>query len=253
MSPTGIGTLVLACTFGGFLGGTLLRRRLPQHHLDGDSRSTVTVAVGLVATMTALVLGLVTASAKSAFDALDGAVKSAATDVLVLDRTLARYGSETREIRELLHRLVRQRIETTWPEDRSRAAHLDARELMREAEHLMHEIRVLSPRTDEQRWLKARAADLGEVLLGARWTVARGVGSSIQGPFITMIVFWLTIIFLSFGLFAPRHATVVATLFVCALSVAGAIFLILEMDGPFDGLITISGDPLRYAYSRINQ
>lgn len=72
-------------------------------------------------------------------------------------------------------------------------------------------------------------------------------------PFLVVLLFWLTISFASFGLFAPRNATVIAVLFVCALSVAGAVFLILEMDGPFEGLIKISPDPLHYAHSRINQ
>src|SRR4029453_18479678 len=85
------------------------------------------------------------------------------------------------------------------------------------------------------------------------WVVVSSVGTSVPGPFLVVLVFWLTMIFVSFGLFAPRNATVIVALCVCALSVAGAIFLILEMDSPFEGLMKISPDPLRYAYARINQ
>ena len=77
---------------------------LPQHWLDAGSRDTVKVGVGLIATMTALVLALVTASAKNSFDAVDTTVKQTATQLLALDRVLARYGSETGEIRKSLQR-----------------------------------------------------------------------------------------------------------------------------------------------------
>lgn len=70
---------------------------------------------------------------------------------------------------------------------------------------------------------------------------------------LVVLLFWLTITFTSFGLFAPRNVTVLAVLFVCALSVTSALFLVVEMDGPFDGLIKASADPLRYAHAHINQ
>jgi hypothetical protein len=95
MSPSIVGVIVFACTLGGSLAGFWLRARLPERHLDDASRDTVKVGIGLVATMTALVLGLVTASAKSSFDAADTAVKHTAMDLLTLDRLLARYGPET--------------------------------------------------------------------------------------------------------------------------------------------------------------
>jgi hypothetical protein len=72
-------------------------------------------------------------------------------------------------------------------------------------------------------------------------------------PFLVVMVFWLAVIFASFGLFAPRNATVIATLFVCALSVSGAIFLILELDSPFSGLLQISDAPLRNAIAHLGQ
>lgn len=125
--------------------------------------------------------------------------------------------------------------------------------MTRGAERVVERIRGLSPQNDNQRWLQSRALDLGEALLQARWVVFSSVGTSVPVPFLAVLLFWLTISFASFGLFAPRNATVIAVLFVCALSIAGAVFLILEMDGPFEGLIKISPDPLRYAYSRINQ
>lgn len=114
-------------------------------------------------------------------------------------------------------------------------------------------IRSLTPQTDEQRYLKERAQNIAESVLETRWRVFAGLGTSIPLPFLVMLNFWQTITFASFGLFAPRNATVVAVLLVCALSVAGAVFLVTEMDGPFDGLITVSADPMYYALAHMNQ
>ena len=196
--------------------------------------------------------GLVTASAKSAFDALNTAVKHTAADVLTLDRTLARYGPESKTVRETLAQVIAQRLETTWPQHSSHVARRDHLEVTRGGEGLVKQIRSLAPQHENQRWLQAHAMALSEALLDARWVVVSSVGTSVPGPFLVVLVFWLTMIFVSFGLFAPRNATVIVALCVCALSVAGAIFLILEMDRPFAGLMTISPEPLRSAYSRIN-
>ena len=120
-------------------------------------------------------------------------------------------------------------------------------------EELADGIRGLTPRDASQRALQSRALDLAEALLQARWLVFASTGTSVPLPFFVVLLFWLTITFASFGLFAPRNATVLVALFVCALSVGGAVFLILEMDGPFDGLVKVSADPLRYAHAHLNQ
>jgi Protein of unknown function (DUF4239) len=253
LNPIAIGTLVFLCTFGGALLGIWLRPILPEHHLGAEAKETVKIGIGLIATMTALLLGLVTASAKSSFDSMDSAVRHSAAEVLALDRTLARYGPETREIRQSLSHLVGNRLEMIWQVEASQAIRMNQPEVTRGAEQLDGQIHALSPRNDEQRWLQARAVDLAEAMLNARWIRVSDLHRSIPMPFLAVLVLWLTITFSSFGLFAPRNATVIIVLLVCALSVAAAIFLILEMEGPFDGLIRISPEPLRYAYSQINQ
>ena len=255
MSPTIVGIIVFACTFGGVLLGMWLQKTLPGHHLDAESKDAVKVGIGLIATMTALVLGLVTASAKSSYDDVNSGVKKAAVDVLALDRVLARYGSETEEIRKGLQRMLRARIDMTWPQGSSKPANLDltASGARTEAEILAGAIRALKPRDDSQRALQSRALDMTEVLLQARWLVVAATQPSVPVPFLVILVFWLTIIFASFGVFAPRNAMVLTVFFVCALSVSLAVFLVLEMDSPFDGLLKVSADPLRYAYAHLNQ
>ena len=255
MNPTVVAVIVFGCTFGGALLGMWLRNVLPEHHLSAESRDTVKVGVGLIATMTALVLGLVTASAKSSFDAVDTAVKQTAVEILTLDRLLARYGPEASEARRGLQHAIRARIDMLWPPDSSKPAELDPIRAGggSAAEGLAEAIRSLRPRDDSQRALQSRALDLSEALLQARWLGLAGTESSIPMPFLVILLFWLTLTFSSFGLFAPRNATVVATLFVCALSVGSAVFLVLEMDVPFGGLLRVSADPLRNALERLNQ
>ena len=159
-----VGIIVFACTFAGALLGMWLRTVLPKHHFDTESRDTVKVGIGLIATMTALVLGLVTASAKSSFDDVNTAVKHSATQVLALDRALARYGPETGEIREGLQHAVGARIDMIWPQDSSKAASLDPTRVSG-VEGLADAIRGLKPHDDAQRALQARALDLAEALL----------------------------------------------------------------------------------------
>ena len=231
-----------------------LRTILPEHHLNNDSKDTVKLGAGLIATMTALVLGLITASAKSSFDTVSAAVKNTATDILTLDRVLARYGPETREIRETLQDVIIKRVDMVWPEGSSQPTQLDPLVgSASAAEGLPDRIRDLTPRTDSQRSLQSRALDLTESVLRARWLIFGGGGTSIPLPFLVVLLFWLTITYASFGLFAPRNAMVIGVLFLCALSVGGAVFLIVEMDGPFDGVLKVSADPLRYTLAHLNQ
>ncbi|MSQ98421.1 MAG: DUF4239 domain-containing protein [Xanthomonadales bacterium] len=255
MNPTIISLTVFACTFGGAVLGLWLRTVLPKHHLDRESKDTVKVGIALIATMTALVLGLVTASAKSSFDAVESGVQQTAIDILTLDRTLAQYGPETRMIRVGLKLALGARLEMIWPQDSSSPANLNPLQMGGgvNAEVLVHAIRALQPGNDTQRALQSEAVDQAETLLKARWMVLASVSSSIPVYFLVILVFWLTITFTSFGLFAPWNATVVTVLFVCALSVSSAIFLVLEMDGPFEGLLRASPEPLRIALAHLNQ
>jgi hypothetical protein len=254
MSPTLIGLIVFICTFGGALVGMRTRSALPVDHLEDRSKSTINASIGLVATMTALVLGLVTASAKNSYDTVDGGVKHTASQIVILDRTLARLGPETRDIRSRLQQLVAARVDAIWPGDAPRAPGSPI--IANDAafpERLAHDIRTLNLTSEAQRALQARAVDLVEQILDARWIVLTSTETPVPTAFIVIMAFWLAITFASFGLFAPGNRTVIAALFVSAMSVSCAVFLVLELGSPFDGIVKVSGEPMRHALSLMNR
>ena len=251
-SSTVIGWVVFACLYGAALVGMLLRKALPQQHLSDESKDSVKLAMGLLGTMAALVIGLLIASAKGSFDAQNNELKEASANILLLDRALAHYGPETKDIRETIRRLVAQRLKLTWPEDPSRTS-VDVGNTTPSAEGMEEGIRHLSPQTDAQRELRAQALQIVGDVLHTRWLVFGGMGNSIQTPFLVVLVFWLTVIFGIYGLFAPRNGTVIAILLVCALSMAGSIFLILEMDQPFEGILKVSSAPLQFTLSHLGE
>ena len=251
MSSIAISLVVFACVFGGGLLGVFLRTALPEHHLSPDSRASVTLGMGLVGTMAALVLALLIASAASSFDTQRNELTELSAKVVLLDRLLGLYGPETKNARELLRSMVIRTLGEIWPEDPSRPGKVEP--LTAGAQVLYKNILELSPKDEPQRTLKAQALENALEMGHARELIFEQQGSSISTPLLVVLVFWLTIIFISFGLFAPRNATVIATLFVGALSVSGAIFLILEMYSPFAGVIQIPSTPLRNALSLLGQ
>ncbi len=252
MSPQAIAVIVFACVYGGALLGMLARTWLPERHVSGDARDVMKLGIGLIATTTALVLGLLTASAKSAFDTENAEIRSSAANLVVLDRTLAQYGPEAAPVRAMLKQVVAKRIALTWPPSGDDPVQMDSTELQHGAEAIEQSIRVLQPASDAQRVLQAKAIAVVADLLKSRWIVmGQAAGSSIPAPFLFVVVFWLSVIFACFGALAPANGTLAAVLGLSATSVAAAVFLILEMDHPFGGLIRVSSDPLRYALSQI--
>jgi len=251
VSAIAIGCIAFACMFGGALLGIFLRAALPEHHLRTESKDVVKQGMGLIATMTALVLGLLIATAKDSYDTQRNGLTQMSVNIFFLDRTLAHYGPETKETRDLIRRSVVGSLDRIWPEAGSRPAQLAP--MAAEGEALYDKIQALSPQNEAQRSLQAKALSISIDIGQARWLMFQRTSSSTPVPFLLVLVFWLTIIFVSFGLFASPNATVIAVLLLCALSVAGAIFLLLELDTPFDGLIQISSAPLRNALAHLGQ
>ena len=247
MTPAMIGVISTACMFGGALIGLGLQRLLPKHHLNKESQDVVKLGAGVIATVTALVLGLLVSSAKSSFDAMNTRLTQAGATLIILDRTLAEYGPEAKTVRDHLRRSVETMVHKIWPEERTSVSATAAIESGGTIDAVRAELRQLAPQNDDQRQLLAQARQLAGDVSQSRWMLIEETLNELPNTFLVVLVLWLTVLFLSFGLFAPRNATVVTALFICACTMAAAIFLILEMNRPLDGSIKASSAPLRKA------
>lgn len=239
-------------TFLGSLFGMHLAEKIPQKYLKDDSKQSINLGIGLVATMTALILGLVMASTKTSFDAMDAAMKQSAIQILVLDRTLEQYGPEADDIRAGWKASVGRAIQSDKMRRGSEEEIVEGR-FFSEVDRLAKQVRQLRPRDDDQRKLYASALEVSEGLLKSRWRVVTSIGPSFSMLFMGMLLFWLTLTFIGFGLISPRNRLVITMFFFSALSTASAIFLILELDGAFDGFIFIGSDPLAFAHKLLNR
>lgn len=245
MGALALSAWTFVLTLGGILLGALLRRALPQHHLSKDAQDVVRLGVGLIATIAALVLGLLIAAAKSSFDTQSTQIKQITADMILLDNLLGQYGPEARPIREQMRSAIGPFADRLWREkEQAPTAPFEASAA---AEKAYVEIQALSPKSDLQRLLQARAAQLSTDLAQTRLLLFVESDNLIPVPFLAILVFWLIIIFASFSLFSALNVTVLACLSLFALSASCAIFLILELSSPFTGLMMISSAPLRHA------
>jgi hypothetical protein len=246
-------TIIFASAFGCALLGMVLHRKLPDHHLDTESKDVVKLVMGLIATMAALVLSLLVASGNSSYQLQESSVQSLSANVLLLDRLLALYGPDAREARDELHQVVTVVHDRMWSLDGSTTADLDPTATQKMTSDFAVALEKLSPKTESQGVLKTQAMQIGQSLAQTRLLMFEQSGSSISWPFLTILVFWLCMLFLGFGLFAQFNATVTVALFIGAVSVAGAIFLILELNEPYSGFMRISQGPMQHALTLIGR
>ncbi len=245
MNALAISGIIFVLTLGGIFLGAMLRWSLPKHHLSEDAQNTVRLGVGLIATIAALVLGLLIAAAKGSFDTQNTQIKQITADLILLDNILAQYGPEGRPIREQMRSSVGQFADQLWREKQVTVR--GPFETNAAAEKVYLEIQGLSPQNDLQRALQSRAAQISNDLAQIRLLLFVESDNLVPMPFLAILTFWLVIIFASFSLFSSLNLTVFTSLSLFALSAACAIFLILELSQPFTGLLMISSAPLRNA------
>jgi hypothetical protein len=227
-----------ACIFGGMLIGMALRALLPEHHLSDESKDAVKLGTGMIATLAALVLGLLIASAKGTFDTMTNDLRQSGSRIVLLDRVMAQYGPETKEARDDLRRGLASVVQRIWPEETHAVEITAAQQPGDELEAIQDKLRQLSPRNDAQRWLQSRALQISADIAEGRWFLLGGSARFSPGTLPRGAGLLAHLIFASFGLFSPRNGTVIVVMFICALSTAAALtFLILELDQPYQGLI----------------
>jgi hypothetical protein len=254
MSAVTIAVIAFVCIFGGALIGMLLRNNLPDHHLSGDSRDAIKMASGMIATLSALVLGLLVSSAKNSFDGMNNAITQSSAKLIILDRTIAQYGPETQPIRDQLRGSIAKWVAVLWPENKTNVEGLSSFEKSPLTMELVADkLRALTPQNDSQRTSQSEALQLCKDLMQTRWLVIEQAQVSLPTVFLVVLLFWLAILFGSIGLFAPVNKTVLVSLLVCTMSVAGAIFLIEEMNKPLTGIVKVSSAPLIKALEHIGK
>ena len=245
-NPLIIALIVFVTILAGAFGGWVLRQRPPEHQLAGETKSLVSVSTAVVATASALVLGLLISNANASFSTLGGEVTTLSAEILRLDKLLGRYGPETGLARETLRQYTELKTADLFPDDPAdlRLADLETYQLLQQLED---SILALKPASTRDKWWLDQAMTLAGKIGDTRWLLTQQAGQGTPKAFLALLVFWLTLLFASFGLFAPRNLTSAVTLTLCALAVAGAFGMILELERGFGGLIHVSPEPMHQA------
>jgi hypothetical protein len=245
MSSLAVGLVAFACMFGGALIGMLLHVYIPQHHQSADTQRIVNLAAGIVGTMAALVLGLLIAAANESYGAQRNELIAIAAKIGLIDRGLALYGPDTQASRDLLRSDLDTAVKQLWPKGHPSS---DLFRVRGTAPGLLYaNIQMLDPHSDMQRAIKTQALVMVLQLAEQRQLILEQRNNSVSKPLLVILIFALAINFLSFGLFAPKNATVIAAFWVCAMASAGAIFVMIELYHPYGGLIEIPSTTLSSA------
>lgn len=253
MSARGIALIVFASVSVSAALGLSLGKVLPDRHFHNNARDIVKLTTGLIATLAALVLGLMISSAKDTFDRVNNELMQLAVRVVLLDRVLAQYGPEAKEIRISMKTGYTVATEQLLSGDEAQMAKLNTPEAVGRLEGIQAKIRALSPQNDAQRGLQSRALEISAEMARSRWLLVIQRRSSISTTLIVVMVFWLSMIFIAWGMFSPRNPVVVMALLACALSVSAATFLILELDRPLTGWIKVSPVPVKEAIAHLGE
>jgi amino acid transporter len=253
LAPLAVSLMIFFCTFAAAVSSMVLRKKLPDDHLSEDSKDVIKLVMGLIATMAALVLGLLIASANSSYEMQSGELQQVSASIVELDGILGQYGPEANESRHRLRETVSAAVDRIWSKDGLRLGLLAPATIHAEAARFYDSVAKLSPNTEAQRFIQKRALEISGAIRQTRALMLEQTNSSIPWPFLTVLVFWISMLFVGFGLFARANTTVIVALLIGALSVSSAIFLILELDHPYLGLMRISGEPLRNALAQIDQ
>jgi hypothetical protein len=244
MNSLEIGLISALSVFAGSLLGMWLQRLLPEHHLKQETQDIVKLSAGTIATLTALVLGLLVSSAKSSYDTMNSGIVQSSAKLIVLDRALARYGPETKAAREELKRSIEAGIEMVWPTQKTSGTGITSFERAKGMELVQDKLRELTPANDAQRQFLAQAQQISTDLGQTRWLLIEQEQNALPLPLLVILVLWLILLFVSFGLYAPRNATAVLVLFIAACAISASIFLVLELNRPLEGFLKVSNAPL---------
>jgi hypothetical protein len=231
--------------------GRKMRCRLPDDHLAADSAEAVKLSMGLLASMTGLLLGLLVSSAKSNYDALRTEVIQMSAKVSILGRVLDAYGPEASAARGDFSNYATETLHLMWPQESGVHAQLGVNG--EKGELLYLSLCRLAARDSVRNDLKERAKNLAVELGELRMLIKAQAGPSVPPGLLLVLGCWLGVLFFSFSLLAPPNPTTASALAAAAFSIVGAVFLIQELDQPFSGSLPISSQPMLQALEMIKR
>jgi hypothetical protein len=209
----------------------------------------VNVSVAVIGTLSALVLGLMITAAYRSFSARSDEARELSLQLIRMDRNLRRYGPEADDARAKLRTWTEAKTHQLFPIRGQPIPSSQTTIVM--LEQVQDSVLALTPKDEKQKYLRTLCVSLSSTLIQARWSLETRTGHSTPVPFLVLLIFWLAIVFTSFGLFAPANPTTIVVLFLCCLAVSGGIVLVEELDNPESGLIQISPDSMRKALVEI--
>jgi hypothetical protein len=237
--------LIFVCLMAASLGCLALHKRLPLHHRDEETHSVIKLTAGVFVVTTSLMLGLLINSAKNKFEANDTTLHAYATELILLDRSLRRYGPEAAETRQRLQAVVKRVLASVWPADGKPMVNDDVTErLLDETEDSLNALKPGDTARGEI-WRHAKQHLLKAIEL--RWDLVENAHSELPTPLIIMMVGWLVLIFASFGFRAPPNPVVVAMFVVSGFLISSSLYLTMDMDSPFSGPMQVSPAPMQRA------
>jgi hypothetical protein len=243
--------LSFASIVAGIFAGMKLRGRISAPRPGHDTKEVIRLGAGLLATLAAVVISLMIASAKSSYDTQDAHFRLLAAHLVETDQLLAQYGPEAMPVRKLMRESVPAAMDRIWNE-KATASQNTAFTVNSLAEQLYTAIEALSPANDAQRSLKLRIVQASGEIARTRLLIYADGDRPILTPFLLILIVWLTVIFASFGMFVEPGVVAWTALLVFALLVSSALFLVADLSQPFAGLMQISKDQLRHTLAPLN-
>jgi hypothetical protein len=243
---------VLGCAYASALLGMVVQRSWSDRQLGAGSREAMRLVMVLVVVTVALVLALLVASAHAIQRQHESQLKELSADIVLLDRTLRLYGPDAQAVRQGMHEVARRTHEAMWPPT-GRPVPLGMPATQNATQDVIQQLAALPAATDRQRLLQGRALHHADAIAKSHLLISAGLVTPIPWAFLAVLTLWISVLFFGFGLIARFSAGVAAALFMGAFSVAGAIFLILDMSEPYGGFLRISDEPLRGAIADVRR
>ncbi|MBV8186641.1 MAG: DUF4239 domain-containing protein [Alphaproteobacteria bacterium] len=233
-----------ACLLAGAWIGMTVRRILPEHHLSPASTDVIKLATNLLATLVALVLSLLVSSANAFYGMIENEYRGALANIVRFDQYLQAYGPETHDLRRQVRQAILGSFREHWPHDDFGPEDAAVVASVNPVIDLQKRILDLDATTPSQKWFQAQALQrLNEAARIRQLTSGVESTRSMPVPIVIALLAAATAIFVSFSLLVKPNPTVITALATVAVAVSGALFLIVELNTPFSGVMQLSSEP----------